>query len=237
MSDDTPALSAIRIETLSATRAQSDEALVASWLDSLRWAHSRRNFAMTAQRFLAALPMGLRTATVEDVRDAILAATVGASTATTRQYTLRIKSLLAGVHALQCRRADQGAKRRWQPRCEPGQADHDACRGGITDPCSPTAARTGVNAAISPHWLSMLMDRTPSMRVPHSMRCRRRSATPSDPARLVALHPCSKANIKQSFDPLSGLPNSLAYHPTAPPSHFLPSKSTIATVRIEANSP
>src|SRR5262245_35126468 len=52
-----------------------------------------------------------------------------------------------------------------------------------------------------------------------------------------ALHPCSKANIKQSFDSLSGLPNSLAYHPTAPPSHFLPPKSTIATVRIEANSP
>src|SRR5262245_63142516 len=111
MSDDTPALPAIRIETLSATRARNDDELVASWLDSLRSAHSRRNFAMTAQRFLAALPMGLRAATVEDVRDAIVAATVGAGAEAARQYTLRIKSPLAGVHALQCRRAHPGAKR------------------------------------------------------------------------------------------------------------------------------
>src|SRR5215510_724953 len=44
--------------------------------------------------------MGLRTATVEDVRDAIVAATLGASTATARQYTLRIKSLLSYGHEL-----------------------------------------------------------------------------------------------------------------------------------------
>ena len=69
MSDDTPSLPAIRIEALSATRARNDDELVASWLDSLRSAHSRRNFAMTAQRFLGALPMGLRAATVEDVRE------------------------------------------------------------------------------------------------------------------------------------------------------------------------
>src|SRR5262245_59333154 len=55
---------------------------------------------MTAERFLAALPMGLRTATVEDVRDAIVVATLGASTATARQYTLRIKSLLSYGHEL-----------------------------------------------------------------------------------------------------------------------------------------
>src|SRR5262245_23340420 len=55
---------------------------------------------MTAERFLAALPMGLRTATVEDVRDAIVAATLGASTSTARQYTLRIKSLLSYGHEL-----------------------------------------------------------------------------------------------------------------------------------------
>jgi hypothetical protein len=115
------------VEALSATRASSDEELVASWLASLKSAHSRRNFAMTAQRFLAALPMGLRRATVEEVRDAITAATVGASAATARQYTLRIKSLLSyeqdlGVHALQCRRADQGPERRRQPRREPDAA-------------------------------------------------------------------------------------------------------------------
>jgi hypothetical protein len=45
---------------------------------------------MTSQRFLAALPMGLRAATVEDVRDALAGATRGASAATVRQYTLRI---------------------------------------------------------------------------------------------------------------------------------------------------
>ena len=44
--------------------------------------------------------MGLRAATVEDVRDAIVAATVGASAATARQYTLRIKSLLSYGHEL-----------------------------------------------------------------------------------------------------------------------------------------
>ena len=55
---------------------------------------------MTAQRFLAALPTGLRRATVEDVRDALTAATVGASAATVRQYTLRIKSLLSYGHDL-----------------------------------------------------------------------------------------------------------------------------------------
>jgi len=100
MSDDTPGLPAIRIEALSATRARSDEELIDSWLESLKSAHSRRNFAMTAQRFLAALPMGLRAATVEDVRDAIAAATVRASAASARQYTLRIKSLLSYGHDL-----------------------------------------------------------------------------------------------------------------------------------------
>jgi len=42
----------------------------------------------------------LRTATVEDVRDAIVAATIGASAATARQYALRIKSLLSYGHEL-----------------------------------------------------------------------------------------------------------------------------------------
>jgi len=100
MSDNTLGLPAIRIKALTATRASSDEELIGSWLDSLKSAHSRRNFAMTAQRFLAALPMGLRAATVEDVRDAIAAATVGASAASARQYTLRIKSLLSYGHDL-----------------------------------------------------------------------------------------------------------------------------------------
>ena len=88
MSGDALALPAIRIEALIATRACSDDELVACWLTSLKSAHSRRNFAMTAQRFLAALPMGLRAATLEDVRDAIVVATAGAGAAK-RQYPAR----------------------------------------------------------------------------------------------------------------------------------------------------
>ena len=65
----------------------------------------------------------------------------------------------------------------------------------------------------------------------------RRSSPSGDPARLVPLQLSSKANIKQSLDPLSDLPNTPAYHPAPPPSQLLPPKSTIATVRIEPNSP
>src|SRR5262245_9539861 len=51
-----------------ATSATTDEQLLESWLDSLNSPHSRRNFEQTARRFLAELPMGIRAATVEDVR-------------------------------------------------------------------------------------------------------------------------------------------------------------------------
>jgi hypothetical protein len=51
MSGDALVLPALRVEALSAPRASSDEELVASWLASLKSAHSRRNFAMTAQCF------------------------------------------------------------------------------------------------------------------------------------------------------------------------------------------
>ena len=145
MSDNTLGLPAIRIKALTATRASSDEELIGSWLDSLKSAHSRRNFAMTAQRFLAALPMGLRAATVEDVRDAIAAATVGASAASARQYTLRIKSLLSYGHDLGYIPFNAGVRIKVQsdagPRCEPGQADHDSRRGGIVDPRRVLQAR------------------------------------------------------------------------------------------------
>ena len=50
-------LPAHRIGTLATgTRAKSDAELVRSWADSLRSAHSRRNFEKTALRFLDALP-------------------------------------------------------------------------------------------------------------------------------------------------------------------------------------
>jgi hypothetical protein len=52
-------------------RAQTDHELVASWVESLRSAHTRRNFEKTAKRFLEALPAGIRGATVEDVREAL----------------------------------------------------------------------------------------------------------------------------------------------------------------------
>jgi integrase/recombinase XerD len=82
------------------TRAETDEQLLISWLDSLGSPHSRRNFETTARRFLAGLEMGLRAATVEDVRDAMATVTKGLSEGTTRQYVLRTKSLLGYAHSL-----------------------------------------------------------------------------------------------------------------------------------------
>src|SRR5215475_6542122 len=78
-----------------ATRADTDEELLSSWLSSLTSTHTRRNFETTARGFLAGLPMGLRAATVEDVRDALAAITGNKSEASARQYVLRVKSLLS----------------------------------------------------------------------------------------------------------------------------------------------
>jgi hypothetical protein len=73
--------------------------MLSSWLDSLASPHTRRNFEMTARRFLAELPMGLRAATVEDVRrDALAKVTVGLAETSARQYILRAKSLLGYAH-------------------------------------------------------------------------------------------------------------------------------------------
>lgn len=83
-----------------ATRASSDDELLASWLDSLGSPHSQRNFKVTAERFLNALGCGLRQAVVEDVRDAMKAVTSGTAPSTTRQYTLRIKAFLSYAHRL-----------------------------------------------------------------------------------------------------------------------------------------
>jgi hypothetical protein len=60
-----------RIDVVRATRAETDEQILKSWLDNLNSPHTRLNFATTGRRFLEALPMGLRAATVEDVRDAL----------------------------------------------------------------------------------------------------------------------------------------------------------------------
>jgi integrase/recombinase XerD len=89
------------ITFVKATRAESDEALLKSWLRSLNSPHTQRNFEVTARRFLAELPEGgLRAATVEDVRDALGSMSAGLSEASARQYVLRIKSLLGYAHAL-----------------------------------------------------------------------------------------------------------------------------------------
>jgi integrase/recombinase XerD len=74
--------------------------LIDSWVTSLNSEHSRRNFRKTADRFCAALPAGLRPATVEDVRAALEAITAGLKPASVRQYTLRVKSLLSYGHEL-----------------------------------------------------------------------------------------------------------------------------------------
>jgi site-specific recombinase XerD len=95
-------LPAVQISTLGkATRAKNDEQILESWLASLTSEHSRRNFETTARRFLAQLPDGgLRSTTVEDVRDALAEITRTVSAAAGRQYVLRVKSLLGYAHRL-----------------------------------------------------------------------------------------------------------------------------------------
>ena len=56
------------------TRARSDRELVASWLAGMSSELTRAKFAATAERFLSHLAgqgLTLRSATVEDIRDAI----------------------------------------------------------------------------------------------------------------------------------------------------------------------
>jgi integrase/recombinase XerD len=89
----------VQITTLGkGTRAANDEQILQSWLDGLNSPHTRRNFETTARRFLDALPMGLRDATVEDVRDALAKVSHGVGQATARQYVLRAKSLIGYAH-------------------------------------------------------------------------------------------------------------------------------------------
>jgi integrase/recombinase XerD len=87
-----------RITVVKSTRAETDEQILKSWLDGLGSPHTRRNFETTARRLLAELPMGLREATVEDVRDAIAKMADGVGEATLRQYMLRVKSLISYAH-------------------------------------------------------------------------------------------------------------------------------------------
>jgi site-specific recombinase XerD len=93
-----PALPATQL-----TRARSDDELVASWLANLGSALTRAAFAATAERFLSHLRgegLTIRTATVEDVRDAIAVLSAGKAPSSAAQYARRVKSLLSYAHRL-----------------------------------------------------------------------------------------------------------------------------------------
>lgn len=100
LQDQTGLPAPIAVSAITATRANSDAALVASWVASLNSEHSRRNCGTTARRFLAVLPVPLRRAAVEDVRDALTMITAGLAHTSARQVVLRIKSLLSYGHRL-----------------------------------------------------------------------------------------------------------------------------------------
>jgi integrase/recombinase XerD len=92
------------------TQADDDEQLLGSWLASFNSAHSRRNFEVTARRFLGELPAGgLRAAAVDDVRNALSRITAGVAVTTGRQYVLRVKSLLGYAHRLGYAQFNAGA--------------------------------------------------------------------------------------------------------------------------------
>ncbi|CFX24641.1 Integrase family protein [Candidatus Filomicrobium marinum] len=106
----TPASEPVTITALAAgTRASSDLELVASWVDGLASEHSKRNFEATALHFLEALPVSLREAKVEDVRQALAMLVEGRSSGTARQYVLRVKSLLGYAHRLGYTQFNAGA--------------------------------------------------------------------------------------------------------------------------------
>jgi integrase/recombinase XerD len=96
------------VSLVRATRAETDEQLLTSWLESLGSPHTRRNFERTARRFLAELPMGLRAAAVEDVRDALDRITAGLAETSARQCVLRCKSLLSYASRLGYTRFNAG---------------------------------------------------------------------------------------------------------------------------------
>lgn len=85
------------------TRARSDDEFVSSWLANMNSDRTRANFRTTAERFLTILAerdLTLRTAAVEDVRDAIATLTVGKAASSAVQLSQRVKSLLSYGHRL-----------------------------------------------------------------------------------------------------------------------------------------
>lgn len=94
------------------TRATTDLELVASWLAGLNSERSRANFATTAERLLAILAargLTLRTAKVEDVREAVAELGAGKAPSSAVQYAQRVKSLFTYAHRLGYVRFNAGA--------------------------------------------------------------------------------------------------------------------------------
>jgi site-specific recombinase XerD len=83
-----------------ATRATTDYQLLDTWIAEMGSEATRKNFERTVSQFLGALPMGLREAKLEDVREAIESITAGRADSTAKQYALRVKSFIGFAHRL-----------------------------------------------------------------------------------------------------------------------------------------
>lgn len=100
------------LQPVSHTRANTDAELIASWLAGMHSEITRAKFAATADRFVAILAsrgLMLRTATVEDVREAIDMLGEGKAASSRAQYAQRAKSLLSYAHRLGYVRFNAGA--------------------------------------------------------------------------------------------------------------------------------
>lgn len=83
-----------------ATRATTDHQLLDTWLAEMGSDATRKNFGRTVEQFLEALPMRLRDAKLEDVREALEVITIDRADSTAKQYTLRVKSFIGFAHRL-----------------------------------------------------------------------------------------------------------------------------------------
>jgi site-specific recombinase XerC len=110
----------------------------------IRLGPPQRNFETTARRVLAELPMGLREATVEDVRTALENITHALGKATRQQYILRTKSLLGYAHKVGYSANDPVFVSRKGRRLSERT---------VNDMVTRTAKAAGINEAVSPHWL------------------------------------------------------------------------------------
>ena len=149
---------------LKQTRASNDQELVASWLANLPSAHSRRNFAATADRLLEELRrrgMTLQTAVeIETVREVLAAMTDRCAYSTSRQYMLRVKSLFGYARRLGYTLTNPAAgirlpRERSSPRQESSETASskrvsDFARGSPAVRTSPAPSRTTIHVGRSP---------------------------------------------------------------------------------------